>query len=72
MKGRMKVVPSNSVSMGSWYQSVTKTYVQNNLRHKFSRLTGCQRDPWKLWRHRGIPKIFHLKILLEKFLHFMQ
>ena len=25
MKGRMEVVPSNSVSMGSWYRSGTKT-----------------------------------------------
>ena len=25
MKGRMKVVPSNSVSIGSWYRPCTKT-----------------------------------------------
>ena len=51
VKGRMEVVPSNSVSMGSWYRSSTKTKVQDNLRQKFRGLTGCQQDPWKLGRH---------------------
>ena len=50
MKGHMEVVPSNSVSMGSWYLSDTKTSVQDDLRQKFHRLTGCQRDPKKLER----------------------
>ena len=35
MKGRMEVVLSNSVSMGSWYRSGTKTWVQDDLRQKF-------------------------------------
>ena len=51
MKGHMEVVPSNSVSMGSWYRSSTKTSVQDDLRQKFHRLTGCQRDPRKLGCH---------------------
>ena len=46
--GRMEVVPSNSVSMGSWYQFGTKIEVQDDLRQKFYGLTGCQRDPRKL------------------------
>ena len=29
----MEVVPSNSVSMGSWYRSDTKTSVQDDLRN---------------------------------------
>ena len=32
VKERMEVVPSNSVSMGSWYRSGTKTRVQDYLR----------------------------------------
>ena len=47
----MEVVPSNLVSMGSWYRSDAKTSVQDDLRQKFHGLTGCQRDPRKLKRH---------------------
>ena len=47
----MKMVSSNSVSMGSWYRSDTKTSVQDDLRYKFRGLTGCQRDPRKLGHH---------------------
>ena len=51
VKGRMEVAPSNSMSMGNWYRSGTKTYVQNDLRQKFHGLMGCQRDPHKLGCH---------------------
>ena len=51
VKERMEVVSSNSVSMGSWYRSSTKTKVQDDLRQKFYGLTGCQRDPRKLGCH---------------------
>ena len=52
VKRCMEVVPRNSVSMGSWYQSGTKTQVQDDLRQKFCGLTGCQRDPWNLGCHK--------------------
>ena len=41
VKGRIEVVPSNSMSMGIWYRPGTKTEVQDDLRHKFRGLTGC-------------------------------
>ena len=53
----MKVVLSNSVSMGSWYQSGTKTWVQDDLRQKFRGLMGCQRDPRKLERHSLVSEL---------------
>ena len=56
MKGRMEVVPSNLVSLDSWYWSGTKTQVQNDLKHKFRGLTSCQRDPRKLGHHSLVPE----------------
>ena len=42
-KRRMEVVSSNSV--GSWYRSGTKTYVQHDLRQKIPRVDGSSTGP---------------------------
>ena len=63
VKGSMEVVPSNSVSMGSWYRSGTKTYVQDDLRQKFHGLTGFQQDARKLGCHfPNFLLIFHMEV----------
>ena len=67
VKGRMEVVPSNLVSMGSWYQFGTKTYVQDDLRYKFRGLTDCQRYPWKLGHHIYIIQNMESKYVLMNY-----
>ena len=57
MKGGMEVVPSNSMSMSSWYRSCTKTKVQDDLRQKFRGLNGCQQDPRILGRHNLVSEL---------------
>ena len=51
VKGRIEVVPSNSVSICSWCWLSAKTYVRNDLRYKFLELTSCQLNPRKLGHH---------------------
>ena len=62
VKGRVEVVSSNLVSMGSWYQSGTNTQVQDDLRQKFHELTGYQWDRRKLRCHSLVSELRYTNI----------